>query len=567
MNLGNGLSEQWTYNSRLQPISVSATNPTTNASVLSLTLGYSGLSSGLDNNGNLLSQTISNAGLTTSVSQSYTYDSANRVTGFTEGSASQQFSYDNYGNMTYVSSTGMGSWPQQPAGFDGNNRNTPNTACTQQDNGSGWRYDCGGNVLRDLLNQTYAFDAENRMTAYCAGQTNPAQCTNSWTNGDVVYSYDGDGRRVQTTDASGTVTTYVYDASGQLAAEYGGSTAAKCSSANPASPGGTCYVMVDHLGSTRVVTNDQGTPVQCEDYLPFGADVPSSVSGRSGCYQNATTDPLQFTGKERDSETGLDYFGARYFASAQGRFTSPDPLVWTEWQRGDNSHQEMFTDFIANPQNFNQYAYVLNNPLASTDPSGLYTCSGTEQQCKNVEAQLVEARKSDNSKVSRAAAAYGAAGVDNGVGVSFSDKQASGQGNTGFVNVVNGKTGESSTRIDVVLSASQFSSDAAANSVTAGATVVHEGSHVADDQAYLLLATFPGLPNEADITHFQSEVGAYLTGSAFIAEHGGRQSSPALPGVPLNSQGTIGIFLHVAPSGNPPYRAYPDSVLRSPISR
>jgi RHS repeat-associated protein len=57
----------------------------------------------------------------------------------------------------------------------------------------------------------------------------------------------------------------------------------------------------------------------------------------------------QFTGKERDAETGLDYFGARYMSAAQGRFTSPDPLL-------SSAH-------IASPQSWNRYSYTLNNPL------------------------------------------------------------------------------------------------------------------------------------------------------------------------------------------------------------
>jgi RHS repeat-associated protein len=65
-----------------------------------------------------------------------------------------------------------------------------------------------------------------------------------------------------------------------------------------------------------------------------------------------------FTSKERDSETGLDYFGARYMSSAQGRFTSPDPLDANLLR-------------VLNPQRWNKYAYVVNNPLAFTDPDGL----------------------------------------------------------------------------------------------------------------------------------------------------------------------------------------------------
>jgi RHS repeat-associated protein len=63
------------------------------------------------------------------------------------------------------------------------------------------------------------------------------------------------------------------------------------------------------------------------------------------------------TGKERDSETGLDYFGARYMSSAQGRFTTPDPL--------------MASARASNPQTWNRYAYTLNNPLRYVDPDGM----------------------------------------------------------------------------------------------------------------------------------------------------------------------------------------------------
>jgi RHS repeat-associated protein len=74
----------------------------------------------------------------------------------------------------------------------------------------------------------------------------------------------------------------------------------------------------------------------------------------------------RYTGKERDTESGNDYFGARYYASSMGRFMSPDPVFAT-------------VDRIADPQQWNMYAYAGNNPLMNTDPSGLdfnLTCSG-----------------------------------------------------------------------------------------------------------------------------------------------------------------------------------------------
>jgi RHS repeat-associated protein len=63
------------------------------------------------------------------------------------------------------------------------------------------------------------------------------------------------------------------------------------------------------------------------------------------------------TQKERDVETGLDYFGERYYASTQGRFVSVDPL-------GASA-------IVSDPQSFNRYTYVLNNPLKYVDPDGL----------------------------------------------------------------------------------------------------------------------------------------------------------------------------------------------------
>jgi RHS repeat-associated protein len=64
----------------------------------------------------------------------------------------------------------------------------------------------------------------------------------------------------------------------------------------------------------------------------------------------------QFTGKERDAESGLDYFGARYFGSSMGRFMSPDDFT-------KDTH-------VADPQSWNLYAYARNNPLRFTDPTG-----------------------------------------------------------------------------------------------------------------------------------------------------------------------------------------------------
>ena len=90
-----------------------------------------------------------------------------------------------------------------------------------------------------------------------------------------------------------------------------------------------------------------------------------------------TSIPAKFTGKERDAETGLDYFGARYMSSAQGRFTSPDPknpmmnaqMMTLAGLPGEAAHAHMEV-FLENPQNWNRYVYVRNNPLGFIDPFG-----------------------------------------------------------------------------------------------------------------------------------------------------------------------------------------------------
>src|SRR6185437_9948386 len=89
---------------------------------------------------------------------------------------------------------------------------------------------------------------------------------------------------------------------------------------------------------------------------PFGEEIPAGVAGRDTTFSASDFVNQKFTAKERDQETGLDYFGARYFSGAQGRFTSPDPgpYVWSD------------------PQTLNRYAYTRNNPLTFIDPTGKY---------------------------------------------------------------------------------------------------------------------------------------------------------------------------------------------------
>jgi RHS repeat-associated protein len=89
------------------------------------------------------------------------------------------------------------------------------------------------------------------------------------------------------------------------------------------------------------------------------------------CTTKVCFSQYRYTGKERDTESGLDYFGARYYSSSMGRFSSPDPSGLTY----ANPY---------NPQSLNLYAYVLNNPLKNIDPTGL-DCVYLSDDSKSIE--------------------------------------------------------------------------------------------------------------------------------------------------------------------------------------
>lgn len=206
-------------------------------------------------------------------------------------------------------------------------------------------YDAAGNLKQfGMLGLEY--DRENRLS----------KATGS---GVTEYRYDGLGRRVVKAELAGATTYYVYDAFGQLAAEY--------QSGGISSEVGTHYLSTDHLGSTRVVTDATGGVLSRHDYLPFGQEIASTVGNRPSVagYTGNPSLKQRFTGKERDEETGLDYFGARYLSGAMGRFTGPDAPL----ESGN----------AKNPQSWNRYAHTFNNPLRFVDPNGLCSAPAINQ--------------------------------------------------------------------------------------------------------------------------------------------------------------------------------------------
>ena len=121
----------------------------------------------------------------------------------------------------------------------------------------------------------------------------------------------------------------------------------------------TYYFLTDHLGSVDVVLDDEGNVVERADYLPYGSD-------RLQIADTDTPDTdYKFTGKELDDETGLMYYGARYYDSGLGRFISFDPLLLNEGGKPLES-------VLPNPQALNPYSYVTNNPVRFVDETGEY---------------------------------------------------------------------------------------------------------------------------------------------------------------------------------------------------
>jgi RHS repeat-associated protein len=234
-------------------------------------------------------------------------------------------------------------------------------------------YDAAGNQTNDGSGQR-TYDAENRMLTA--------------TDGVIVgnYTYDADGRRVKRI-ISGVETWQIYGIGGELLAEYAAGTAPSAAQKEYGYRGGQLLVVwdgsetgdrqlqwlvQDHLGSTRMVVDRSGSlgGIRRHDFDPFGKELSAGVGIRSAALGYGDDGVRQkYTGHERDAETGLDFAQARYFASLQGRFTSVDPTLLSV--NGTN------------PQTWNRYAYVLNNPLRYADPLGLWEIDTNPEYDKN----------------------------------------------------------------------------------------------------------------------------------------------------------------------------------------
>ena len=369
--LGNLLTEQNCFNDRFQPTvkrlgSGTSTNCANQAAdSLHLAFDYGPMTG---NNGNLKQQTIT-ADPTHQWVQYYEYDEVNRLsiaaenaplpancTGFT-GSWCREFDYDHFGNKATGSNRVMHqAKPTQLSQTDiATNRLTTAT------------YDAAGSMTSHPVltpGGTITYDANNKKKTFTK------------TGLSVTTYYDANDRRVCEAKVKGAATNttiWAYNAFGALVAEY--------STDTPTVADGVYYRTTDHLGSTRVVTDDTGQVRQRRDFFPFGEEIPGDfyhgnrnalLDGGFVTYNASLSINQQFTGIERDLDTELDEFLARCFCAPLGMFTSVDPA---------NQGARLY-----DPRGWNAYGYVFNNPYKWTDPDGRDPCpaNSTADTCVNV---------------------------------------------------------------------------------------------------------------------------------------------------------------------------------------
>jgi RHS repeat-associated protein len=449
----------------------------------------------------------------------FTYDDLNRLesgSAISGGSGSQDFTgqnicwaYDSYGNRTAQSAQTAACPSQESSLTPTESYNSSNQFTSEL-----YEYDASGDLTSDAtVGNSYVYDAEGRI---CAVQSTPVLGFTTMTG----YIYDAEGNRV----AKGTITTlscdptqngfqfaenYVLGPSGEELSMLNGSNTWQRT--NVYAGGkligtydtlGLHFHLEDPLGTRRMQLSAIGQPETDIQSWPFGDQLfsfPDQYAPVTA--DDATT--LHFTSKERDTESGNDYFGARYYASSMGRFMSPDPT---------GGHVE-------DPQSLNKYSYVENDPLIRTDPTGLdfnlqcsggntATCQGGVQGTTSTDANgkskftaTVISNDKNGGLVDQNGNKYNA--TVSGAGVSFSQVGSKKSSMGTFVN------GTNATKIQGSGTLSGFtfnftSSDMASN-VSARGTFTYNGSFD-EATAALKQAGFQHyIGDEADFFHSSGE--------------------------------------------------------------
>ena len=315
---GNGLAEARTYDTRGRLQSRTDTLSGSTAYGYSLTLAGDG--------------SITYASDTVNGNWTYTYDDFGRLSTGSSSSASYAWDYDRYGNRWHQTLT-AGTGLTYIASFSGANNRV-----------DGWSYDAAGNVLHDD-HHSYTYDAEGRIATV---------------DSSTSYVYDASGLRVAKKVNGALTSQYIYDLGSRVVSETNGSGGwtrgevyAGGRHVATYQGGNTYFTHADWLGTERGRSNLSGSVCERNTSLAFGDGEASSGS--------CIASPQFFTGKQRDTESNLDYFKARFYNSSAGRWMLPD---WSSVPVA-----VPYASFTQ-PQTLNLYTYVGNDPVSHVDVDG-----------------------------------------------------------------------------------------------------------------------------------------------------------------------------------------------------
>jgi RHS repeat-associated protein len=326
MIYGNNTVTTYEYTGSRRPVSIHTQKDTTDLMILNYQYDFAGNIIQLEYKKRLPDQQWIES------SQNFEYDWLNRLISTRDGNTTSAYTYDAVGNRLSKNDTTY-------------TYTTMNELLSGSD-GSLFTYDGMGNTLTKSTPSDmymYTHDDKSKLIQVEKNQQIIAE-----------YTYDGDGRRIEKTEwveslqeyksiiygysggnviyeenvHTGVHATYIHGPTGKIAKNVGGLTE---------------YYHRDHLGSTRLITNESGTTCGEISYQPFGELTKSGDTEENHLY----------TGKEKDS-SGLYYFGARYY--------DPDTGRWIE--------RDLYGGKIENPMSLNRYVYCYNNPLFYVDPDG-----------------------------------------------------------------------------------------------------------------------------------------------------------------------------------------------------
>ena len=335
-------------------------------------------------NGNLLAHSDSVMG-----DWAFQYDTLNRLTVMAPSNNAPSadsislgcYAYDAFGNRTLeslssVPCNGGNPTPQTANAYNPvNNQLSSSTLSSLTLAAGSIGYDASGNETFDGRNY-YWYDAEGRLCTVASASA----VQNSNLNGFWQYGYDALGNRFVSGHPAAAPAANAscapplgtgYSMQKRYLVGLGGDQVTELSEASGETwlhsnvwmgpkplatydTSGIQFYISDPLGTKRIGVNALGVISKTCLSLPYGNDVGNPVA--ANCTGD-NSDEHHFTGKERDAESGNDYFGARYYASSMGRFLSPDPKMISKQRMVD-------------PQQWNMYEYSKNNPIAFFDLDG-----------------------------------------------------------------------------------------------------------------------------------------------------------------------------------------------------